>query len=224
MSKFPRDEFDDVPERSSRQGVHRDSPALAQSTGLGLKITVGVLILLIALGAYFVLPRLGLLGAALGNGPASSSTGTAHAVQAPEAEDSEDSEGSEISGVSKGSESEAPEDSATPEDSAGADDDDVDDDDTAAGPDRAQAVNVLNGTAAPGLASIAAGRLATSGWTSVLPGNWAGVPVDASAVFYNGQAQRSDAEAVGTDLGISTLIDSADISPAISVVLGPEYE
>jgi hypothetical protein len=71
---------------------------------------------------------------------------------------------------------------------------------------------------------VAAGRLASAGWTSALPGNWAGAPVDASVVFYNGEAQRAGAEAVAEDLGITNLVDSAEVSPDISVVLGPEFQ
>jgi len=202
MTEHPRDEFDRVPEASARQGVHRERLIPAGSSGLGLKITVGVLALLIGLGAYFLLPRLGLAG---GGGAAASATGQSTA-SGPASDPTADDDASTDATEEPSSDDTAP------------DEDEVDDS------DRAQTVNVLNGTGAPGLASVAAGRLASAGWTSALPGNWAGAPVDASVVFYNGEAQRAGAEAVAEDLGITNLVDSADVSPDISVVLGPEFQ
>ncbi|BBE21691.1 hypothetical protein MN0502_05740 [Arthrobacter sp. MN05-02] len=204
MTDHPRDEFDAVPEASDRQGVHRERLLPARSSGLALKITVGVLALLIGLGAYFVLPRLGFPGgsdAASGPAPVTSEAPGGTATPTEDAPDD-------------------PENGATDEPDAGA----SPDADAPGRADRAQTVNVLNATGAPGLASVAAGRLAAEGWTSAIPGNWAGAPVDASVVFYNGEAQRSDAEAVAADLGITDLIDTAEVSPDISVVLGPEFQ
>ncbi|MHA7286408.1 LytR C-terminal domain-containing protein [Arthrobacter sp. MDT3-44] len=199
MTEHPRDEFDRVPEAPVRQGVHRERLIPAGSSGLALKITVGVLALLIGLGSYFILPRLGLAG----GGAAASATGSSTASGPASDPTANDDAGTDATGE------------PSPDGTA---QDEVDD------ADRAQTVNVLNGTGAPGLASVAAGRLASAGWTSALPGNWAGAPVDASVVFYNGEAQRAGAEAVAEDLGITNLVDSADVSPAISVVLGPEFQ
>ncbi|MHA7143649.1 LytR C-terminal domain-containing protein [Arthrobacter sp. TmT3-37] len=204
MTDHPRDEFDAVPEASARQGVHRERLVPARSSGLALKITVGVLALLIGLGAYFILPRLGFPGGSdAASGPAPATSGAADATAAP-----------------TGSASDDPEDGATDEPDAGA----SPDAEATDGTNRAQTVNVLNATGAPGLASVAAGRLAAEGWTSAIPGNWAGAPVDSSVVFYNGEAQRSDAEAVAADLGITDLVDTPSVSPDISVVLGPEFQ
>ncbi|WP_394249170.1 LytR C-terminal domain-containing protein [Arthrobacter pityocampae] len=200
MTEHPRDEFDRVPATSARQGVHRERFIPARSNGLGLKITVGVLALLVGLGSYFVLPRLGFPGGDDGGAAASSG---ASATAEPS------------SSASPGATSATSEPSATATATASA---------AADAADRAQTVNVLNGTGSPGLATVAASRLAAAGWTSALPGNWAGVPVDASVVFYNGEEQRAGAEAVAADLDIENLVESADISPAISVVLGPEFK
>ncbi|WP_049828695.1 LytR C-terminal domain-containing protein [Arthrobacter sp. RIT-PI-e] len=95
---------------------------------------------------------------------------------------------------------------------------------TGGGIDREQTVNVLNGAGTPGLATIGANRLAVEGWTGTLPGNWVGAPVENSVVFFNGEDQRAAAEAVAADLGITDLIDGADVASEISVVLGPEFE
>lgn len=194
MTDHPRDEFDTVPESSARQGVHRERLIRARSSGLGLKITVGVLALLIGLGAYFIIPRLGLTA---GNDGSAASPTTSSADPGA-----------------------AQSDGATADPTATA----TDVADAPGSADQAQTVNILNGTGTPGLASVAAGRLKSAGWSSVIPGNWAGAPLDASVVFYNGEAQRGSAEAVAADLGITDLIDSPDVSPDIAVVLGPEFQ
>lgn len=213
MTDHPRDEFDKVPEASARQGVHRERLIPARSGGLGLKITVGVLALLIGLGAYFLLPRLGFTG---GGEDATAVLPTS----APSEAATQDTGASDGPSASAGATQDAdagvtgePGSEATS--TAGTDGEE---------PDLAQTVNVLNGTGSPGLASVAAARLASEGWVSVLPGNWAGAPLDTSVVFYNGEEQRSAAESVAADLGIGDLADSPGISPYISVVLGPEFQ
>ncbi|MHA7280679.1 LytR C-terminal domain-containing protein [Arthrobacter sp. MDT2-2] len=205
MTEHPRDEFDRVPEASARQGVHRERLTPAGSSGLGLKIAVGVLALLVGLGAYFILPGLGLAG-----GGSTSVSATGQSTASGPASDASPA----------GNDDASTDATEEPSSNSSASDEDADED----GSDRAQTVNVLNGTGAPGLASVAAGRLASAGWTSALPGNWAGAPVDASVVFYNGEAQRAGAEALAEDLGITNLVDSAEVSPDISVVLGPEFQ
>ncbi|RJT77273.1 LytR family transcriptional regulator [Arthrobacter cheniae] len=219
MTDHPRDEFDKVPEASARQGVHRERLVPASSSGLALKITVGILALLIGLGAYFILPRLGLFaggdGASMTSASSSTDGSPAGGTADPpaSAEAAPDSSASSTSGPDDGSTKE-PDNEPTA--SSGAD--------PAGDADLAQTVNVLNGTGAPGLASVAAGRLESAGWSSALPGNWAGAPLDSSVVFYNGEAQRASAEAVAADLGIADSVDNPDISPDISVVLGPEFQ
>ncbi|MDQ0733576.1 LytR C-terminal domain-containing protein [Arthrobacter agilis] len=211
MTDHPRDEFDKVPEASARQGVHRERLIPARSSGLGLKITVGVLALLIGLGAYFLLPRLGFTGG--GDGAAAvlpSSAPSASATQ-DDASSDEPSASTGATAADDGDATDEPDADAT----TGADEADL---------DLAQTVNVLNGTGSPGLASVASARLAAEGWVSALPGNWAGAPLDTSVVFYNGEEQRAAAEAVAADLGITDLADSPGISPYISVVLGPEFQ
>ncbi len=212
MTDHPRDEFDKVPEASARQGVHRERLIPARSGGLGLKITVGVLALLIGLGAYFLLPRLGFTGGDGATAVLPTSAPSAAATQDDEASDGP----SASAGATEDADAEATDEPGSETTStAGTDGEE---------PDLAQTVNVLNGTGSPGLASVAAARLASEGWVSVLPGNWAGAPLDTSVVFYNGEEQRAAAESVAEDLGIGDLADSPGISPYISVVLGPEFQ
>lgn len=223
MTDHPRDEFDTVPESSARQGVHRERLIPGRSSGLGLKITVGILALLIGLGAYFILPRLGLTAGDGGSAASSSTTSSADpeatlgngATADPTVTDGATSGGSATGDASPTARAtEEADSSATATDESG----------SPGSTDRAQTINVLNGTGTPGLASVAAGRLESAGWSSAIPGNWAEAPLDSSVVFYNGEAQRASAEAVAADLGITDLIDSPDVSPDIAVVLGPGFQ
>ena len=65
MSKYPRDEFDNVPESSSRQGVHRTAMD-APRPGLWPIVAFAVVALLIGAAAFLVIPRL------IGTAPAAS--------------------------------------------------------------------------------------------------------------------------------------------------------
>lgn len=249
MTEYPRDEFDKVPESSARQGVHRERLIPAGSNGLGLKITVGILALLIGLGAYFILPRLGFASGtegasatsatsapAVGSTPSASASGAVRATvePSPSASGSPSAQASPSASASASaspeatsgaSESAEPTDQADPAQASSPDPaSPAVDEGVSVMPDRTQAVNVLNGTGFPGLASAAAGRLASAGWTSAFPGNWAGAPVDTSVVFYSGEAQRASAEAVAVDLGIASLVDSPAAAAGISVVLGPGFQ
>jgi hypothetical protein len=204
MSKYPQDEFDRIPETAARQGVHRERLVAVRGSGLGLKLAVGVLALLVGLAAYFLLPRIEAGGSAPAEGAASTPQATSSA---------ESGEGQAPS--DRMSSPGATEPAASASASAEAEDPDV---------DRAQVLNVLNSTGVPGLASTAAGRLADAGWTATVPGNWAGTPLEASVVFYNSEAQRPSAEAVGSALGIPAVQQAADVSPAVTVVLGPGFQ
>jgi hypothetical protein len=197
MSKYPQDEFDRIPETAARQGVHRERLVPVRGSGLGLKIVVGVLALLVGLAAYFLLPRLELGG----------SQGSA---QVPQVTASATGGGDQASpdrasspAASEATASAAPADGAV---------------------DKSQVLNVLNSTGVPGLASTAAGRLAAEGWSATVPGNWAGTPLETSVVFYNSEAQRPSAEAVGSALGITAVQETAEVSPAVTVVLGPGFQ
>ena len=58
MTKYARDEFDRVPETSTRQGVHR-AAAESRRRRLGPILAVGAVALVIGLVAYLILPKLG---------------------------------------------------------------------------------------------------------------------------------------------------------------------
>lgn len=211
MTDHPRDEFDAVPETSVRQGAHREKLVPAPSGGPGLAVAVGALALLVGLCASLLVP---------GPGPAGSADSPAAAPVAGSA-DSPRTAGPSASADPRTSADVLP--------GAGSGDEADPDTSSSAGPgdagdvDRGRAVDVLNATGAPGLASTAAARLTSAGWISAVPGNWAGAPVDASVVFHDGEEQRAGAEEIAAVLGIPNIVDSPDVSTAITAVLGPDF-
>lgn len=202
MSQYPRDEFDKVPETSTRQGVHRERLIPARSSGVGLIITVGVLALLVGLAAYFVLPRLG-IGA-----DSSASPGVSESTN-PAAEESQEPQESPSPSVSPSpAETPTPTPTPTPE---------------AVPADKTQPVVVLNASGISGLGAGISGRIGADGWTTAQVGNWAGAPLQTSVIFYNGEAQRVNAEELSALLGIPTITDSPEFS-FVTVVAGPGFQ
>ncbi|MCC3276681.1 MULTISPECIES: LytR C-terminal domain-containing protein [unclassified Arthrobacter] len=204
MSQYPRDEFDKVPETSARQGVHRERLIPTRSSGLGLLITVGVLALMIGLAAYFVLPRLG-IGA--GN-PGPSAEAQSTATPAPSAS-------------SEPAEAE-PEDSAEPTPAASDTAEPVPEPAPEPAVDRTQPVVVLNASGVSGLGANVSGRVSGAGWAVGTVGNWTGAPQQVTAVYYGNPAQAVNAQQLGADLGIPTVVESPGFTN-VTVVLAPGF-
>lgn len=205
MSKYPRDEFDKVPETSSRQGVHRERLIPSRSGSLTLIITVGVLALVLGIAAFFVLPRLG-----IGANDAAPSAG----LEAPEASESPapeptESEQPEPTPSETPTESEEPSPSPEPTPTAVV--------------DRTQPVVVLNGSGVSGLGANVASRLAGAGWTTSQVANWGGAPLQASVIFYNGEEQLPNAQELSAVTGIPTLVESPEFA-SVTVVPGPGFQ
>lgn len=199
MSQYPRDEFDKVPETSTRQGVHRERLIPARSSGIGLLITVGVLALLVGLAAYFVLPRLG-IGAGSNASPAVSES----SAPAPEPSPSQSPSASPTPSATS---TPTPTPEPTPE---------------APAADRTQPVVVLNASGVSGLGAGISARIGADGWTTAQVGNWAGMPMQTSVIFFNGEAQRANAEELAALLGIATITESPEFS-LVTVVAGPGF-
>ena len=197
MSKYPRDEFDKVPEKSARQGVHRERLIPSRSGSLALIITVGLLALVLGIAAYFVLPRLGIGAddAALAAAPNSSATAESSEPQASEPAPAKPSE--------------APDASSAP-----------------AGPavaDRAQPVVILNGSGIAGLGTSVSARMAAEGWSGTEVANWSGQLLQESVIFYSGEDQLPGAGEVSQLLGIPTISESPEFS-AVTVAIGPGFQ
>ncbi|WP_342022804.1 LytR C-terminal domain-containing protein [Arthrobacter citreus] len=207
MSKYPRDEFDKVPETSSRQGVHRERLIPSRSGSLGLIITVGVLALILGLAAFFVLPRLGIGQNGAAPAPASDSSLPAQ-TPAPQATEPEpETEPAEAAPSETPEPSETPAPEPTPEAVA----------------DRTQPVVVLNASGIGGLGANVSARIAGDGWSTAQVANWGGTPLQTSVIFYNGPEQLANAQELSRILGIPTLSESPEFN-LVTVVPGPGFQ
>jgi cytoskeletal protein RodZ len=209
MTKYARDEFDRVPETSTRQGVHR-AVAGSRRRSLTPILAAGFVALAIGLVAFLILPKLGFSGgqaaAVTAGDSASASAGSSASASSPASPSPTQTSPGPVS-----TEPAAATPSATP--SA-----------TAAGVDKTAPVTIYNGTTTAGLATRVGGTVSSAGWTVSQTGNWGGVPQQTSVIFYSGVEQKGNAEALGTLLGIDTLVDSAEFNLPLVVVLGPGFQ
>lgn len=199
MTKYPRDEFDEVAENAARHGVHRSTQDV-KSRSLVPIMVVGVVALLIGLLAFLVLPKLldtaqSPQGGATAPAPAPASTAPATS-EAPSPTPT---------AAPTPTPSEEPTPSPTPE----------------AVPDKSVPVAVYNAAGVPGLAAQYAGTVTTDGWTVSQSANWAGQPQASSVIFYNGPDQLVNAKALSTLLNIPTIADTNALGIPLAVVLGP---
>ncbi len=211
MTKYPRDEFDQVPETSDRHGVHRARMATPKSNGLGLIILAAALALAVGALSFFVLPLLGTGGP---SSPVAGATSTpaATASASPSATEQE----------SKSAEAEAttePSDEATPEPTDEATDEPTEE---AAAVNKQDPVMILNGAGVSGLAGTVSQTVQNDGWTIAVVDNWGGAPLAGSVIFYN-PGQEANAQALGELLGITDLQENGDVSQYVTVALGPGY-
>lgn len=205
MTKYARDEFDRVPESSTRQGVHR-AVAESRSRSLTPILAAGFVALAIGLVAFLILPKLGFSAGQAAAVTAGNSATASSPVSPSPAQTSPKPAGTQPAAAAPSS---SP--SATP--SA-----------TAAGVDKTAPVTIYNGTTTAGLATRVGGTVSSDGWTVGQKGNWRGAPQQTSVIFYSGMEQKGNAEALGTLLGIDTLVDSAEFNVPLVVVLGPGYQ
>ena len=204
MTKYARDEFDRVPETSTRQGVHR---AVAESRRRRLApiLAVGAAALAVGLVAFLILPKLG-----------PSTGGNTAAVSAEQGAGSAPATTASSPPSASAAPSETPSAPATPSATPTPT--------PAAAVDKTQPVAIFNGTATAGLASRVGATVSTAGWTLGELGNWGGAPQQRSVVFYSGAAQKGNAEALGQLLGIEAVVDSAEFQTPLVVVLAPGFQ
>ncbi|WP_445155214.1 LytR C-terminal domain-containing protein [Arthrobacter sp. Hor0625] len=207
MTKYARDEFDRVPETSTRQGVHR-AVAAAGTRRLGPILAVGAVALAIGLFAFLLLPKLGFAG----SGPAAvavdQAASNATASQAPTAGATASSGPTASNSPTASPKPTATTPTASPE----------------AGVDKTQPVAIYNGTTTPGLAGRVGSTVTADGWAAGPVANWGGAPQQTSVVYYSGPAQKANAEALAALLGIGTVVDSAEFQMPLVVVLGPGFQ
>lgn len=221
MSNYPRDEFDRVPESSSRQGVHRARLEPPKSGGLALLITLGAIVLLIGAAAYFLFPSLA------GSGDTEpAATETSQQAEADSAEDpAGDGQPADTAEATDASEEAVDNDAATTaaaEPTSGSASPTPSPETAAV--DKSTGVVVLNATGVPGLAGNVTNRLSTDGWAVTFTGNWNGQAQTSSVIFYNGEEQLANAQALAAQLGIGRLVDTSALGQPLTVVLGPGFQ
>ncbi|MCZ9885039.1 LytR C-terminal domain-containing protein [Arthrobacter sp. B2a2-09] len=207
MTKFARDEFDRVPQSSSRQGVHR-LVASASRPALWPVLLLGGIALAVGLVAFLILPKLGFTSSTTPQAVVTADASKPSAAASPSA-NSTPSPNSSGQASSQPSPSDSPSSTPTP---------------TTAPLDKTAAVAVYNGTTTGGLAARVAGMVQGGGWPLSTIANWGGMPQQTSSVFYKGPAQKGNAEALGKLLGITNLVDSAEFQQPVVVILGPGYK
>ena len=212
MTKYARDEFDRVPETSTRQGVHRAVAETRRRRRLGSILAVGAAALAVGLVAFLILPKLGFSSAGETMAVSAEQVGSsASASPAPTASTPEPTSPEPTSPAPVSAEASA---APTPSATASA----------AAVVDKTQPVAVYNASGTAGLATRVGGTVSTAGWTIGTVGNWGGAPQQRSVIFYSGAAQKSNAEALGKLLGIPTVVDSAEFQLPLVVVLAPGFQ
>ncbi|NMR31462.1 LytR C-terminal domain-containing protein [Crystallibacter degradans] len=229
MTKYSRDEFDQVPETSDRHGVHRAHMAASKSSGLGLIILATVLALAVGVLSFFVLPLLGAGGASTelqATAAPSAKTASASASEEP-AESTEDA--SEPAVDAAGAATEAAEEASDepttkpakepteePVDEAG---------EAAAAVNKADPVLIFNSVGVTGLGGTVSQTVTSDGWAVGVVDNWQGTPMANSVIFYN-PGQGANAQALGELLGINDLRETGQgaVSEYVTVVLGPGFQ
>lgn len=201
MTNYPRDEFDNIPETSSRQGVHRTAMETARS-GLWPIVAFAVAALVVGALAFFLVPRLVGSNASEAAPAASAHASTSATSSAPSQTSAAPSSAAPTSS-SAAPTSAAP--TATPAPSA----------------DKSLRVGVFNASGVTGLAGRVSTQAQAAGWTVAQSGNWTGNAVQASVVYYQGADAKASAEQLAKDLGITSVVQAEQAALPLMVVLGP---
>ena len=216
MTNFARDEFDRVPEVSSRQGVHRVVSAPSRPK-LWPILSVGIGALAVGMVAFLLLPQLGFQTATAPQpaAAAGTSTSTSTAQASPTARPSESAAPSATASASPSASDPASSSALEPATSETI---------APAAVDKSQPVAIFNGTLTSGLAGRVGATVKSDGWVLGEVANWQGAPQQQSVIFYSDAAHRANAEALSALLNIPALVESADFPTPVAVVLGPGYE
>lgn len=211
MTNYARDEFDKVPETSSRQGVHRTAAAPSRAR-LWPILAVGVVALAIGVVSFLILPKLGFTGAGTQASASQEAAPLADTGTAPSATPSAEPT---PSAAPSASQEPTPSAEAEPEPTA-----------SSQAPvllDKTQPVAVYNAAGTAGLASRVGGTVQADGWALGQVGNWTGAPQQGSTIFYAGPDQLANARALAQLLGVPTVVSSMEFQGPLVVVLGPGY-
>ncbi|MCW2134757.1 LytR C-terminal domain-containing protein [Arthrobacter sp. VKM Ac-2550] len=229
MTKYSRDEFDQVPETSDRHGVHRAHMAASKSSGLGLIILATVLALAVGVLSFFVLPLLGAGGASteLQATAAPSAKSASPSASEEAAEPTEDVSEPAVDAAGTATEAaEEPLDEPTTKPAAEPTEEPVDEAaEAAAAVNKADPVLIFNSVGVSGLGGAVSQTVTSDGWAVGVVDNWQGTPMANSVIFYN-PGQGANAQALGELLGINDLRETGPgaVSEYVTVVLGPGFQ
>lgn len=219
MTNYPRDEFDRVPEFSNRSGSHRANGWAAAASAGGVRpglrwlMVFGAVALLVGVFSFTALPKL------LNDGGGKSPANVAASSTEPSADKS-------ASKKPSAKESGSPKASGKPSKSAEPSQTDAvpsaGESELGGVADLSMKVGVYNGAKKSGLAGTVRTTLLNAGFTNVSAANWS-KQVTYSTVYYRDEASRATAEQAAEDLGISSVVKSANIPGSIAVVLGNSF-
>jgi hypothetical protein len=224
MTNYARDEFDRVPEASSRQGVHRAAAAPSRPR-LWPILSVGTGALAVGMAAFVLLPHAGFDAAGQSSSEAAAAVAQSGGT-ASEAPSAKPSSAAPSAAASK---------PASPSAAASADPSEAAPSSPAASEaaavdvlgssvDKALPVSIFNGTLTSGLAGRVGATVEADGWTLGQVANWQGAPQQTSVIFYSGAEHKASAEALGELLNITTLVETPGFESSVAVVLGPGFQ
>ena len=194
MTNYPRDEFDRVPEFSTRVGSHHAhgwaQSAASKSTGGKLRwvVLTAVLVLVIGSLSFIFGPQ---LKETLATSTGSDTSQTQEVTAEPSVEPT-------------------PSESASPTST-------IDDEDVLYG----QLIGVYNAASVAGLANEGEDAMAEAGFTSIVADNWTR-PAEVSTVYYMSESYRTTAEKAAEILNIDEVLQTSNIPNRVTVVLGSD--
>lgn len=230
MTNYPRDEFDRVPEFSNRSGSHRENGWAAAASvggarsGLRWLMVFGAIALVVGLFSFMVLPKL--TGATTDPAPvAASSSGTQDAAASSDASESpseSETPGEASETPAEGEPADASETTEPTESTEDSSSTEASESPLAEDVDTSMVMGVYNGAQVGGLAGQARTELRGAGYSNVSASNWT-KKVNYSTVYYRAETHRATAEAAADELGITSVMQSANIPGNIAIVLGSNY-
>lgn len=224
MTNYARDEFDRVPEATSRQGVHR-AAARPDRPRLWPILSVGTGALAVGVAAFVLLPHAGFEAAGQSSSEAAAAVAgsgtTATGSASPKPSSAVPTAGASKSAPSSAHASADPSE-AGPSSPAATESASVDV--LASAVDKTLPVSIFNGTLTSGLAGRVGATVEADGWTLGQVANWQGAPQQTSVIFYSGAERKASAEALGELLNITTFVETPGFESSVAVVLGPGFQ
>lgn len=210
MTRYPEDEFDRAAQSRGPKGVHRPAePAWKKFLPLILALVLGPLL---AWGFVSALNRDNTADPVADPTPTATETAGAGETPDPGTEDPTTGEGTEPT--------EPTEEPAEPTEPTEPTEPVVEEPQV----NYEAAVTVYNGARIAGIAGRTSERLEAAGFTDVTPADYGEAQPVASTVYYNNAELADTAEAIGEELGITEVVELAEATDSISVILRTDFQ